>query len=182
MISLFIATLSVNAQKVSSSIDSTKLVSAKKQLTTFFSVLNSVGMDTIFKGEPKTILAPDDQAFAKLPAGMLDSLVKPANKITFDNQTAIVRLLLGHIIPGKLGSKDIARLIHENNGQTVFTTTAGIKLTAKINANRNIVLTDESGNEFVVKQFDIADGNAVIFSISSVIPVDKTSPIKIILR
>lgn len=176
---LLIATLSVNAQKVSSSIDSTKLVSAKKQLTTFFRALNIAGMDSIFKGAPKTILAPDDEAFEKLPAGMLDSLLKPANQTTFNNQTAIVRLLLGHIIPGKLDSKDIARLIHENNGQTVFNTTAGIKLTAKINANRNIVLTDESGNEFVVKQFDIADGNAFMFIISSVIPIDKTRPIKL---
>jgi len=94
---------------------------------------------------------------------MLDSLLKPANK------TALVNFLNDHVIPGKLGSKDVAKLIHENNGQTMFTTLSGIKLTAKINANRNIVFIDERGNECIVKQFDILQGNTIIFVISSVI-------------
>jgi uncharacterized surface protein with fasciclin (FAS1) repeats len=160
---LFIAVLNVSAQSKQTVVDSLKFESAKKQLTTFFSVVNTAGLDSIFNGKPVTILAPDEQAFAKLPAGILDSLLKPANK------TALVNLLNDHVIPGKLSSKDVARLIHENNGQTVFTTLLGIKLTAKINANRNIVFTDESGNECIVKQFDIADGNTVIFVVSSVI-------------
>jgi uncharacterized surface protein with fasciclin (FAS1) repeats len=163
MISLFIATISVNAQKVSSSIDSTKLASAKKQLTTFLRVLNSVGMDTIFKGESKTILAPDDEAFAKLHVGTLDSLSKPANK------AVLINLLNNHVIAGKLSAKDIAKLVHANNGQATFITLSGVKLTATINANRNIVLTDENGNESIVKQFDIADGSTVIYVLSSVI-------------
>lgn len=163
IISLTIAGLNVNAQRVNSLTDSTKLVSAKKQLTTFFRVLNSVGMDTIFKGASKTILASDDEAFATLPVGTLDSLSKPANK------AVLINLLNNHFIAGKLSAKDIAKLIHANNGQTSFTTQSGNKLTAKINANRNIVLMDENGNESIVKQFDISDGSAIIFVISSVI-------------
>lgn len=181
IVSLFILTLSVNAQNSRSSIDSTKLALAKKQLNTFFTALNTVGLDSLFHGAPKTILAPDDQAFAKLPVGLLDSLLKPARQTTVANQAALVWLLMGHVIPHKLSAKDIAKLIHENNGETVFTTGSGIKLTAKINANRNIVFTDESGNEFVVKQLDIVDGSAVIFIINSVIPAKKGS-IKINVR
>ena len=181
IISLFIVTLSVNAQGSRSPVDSAKLASAKKQLTTFFSALNAAKMDSIFKGEPVTILAPDDQAFAKLPAGTLDSLLKPANKITLTNQVALANLLFAHIIVGKLSSKDVAKLIHENNGQAIFTTIDSIRLTAKIDANRNIVLTDDSGNKFIVKQFDIPDGNAVIFIISSVIPPKKME-FKVMLR
>ena len=167
IISLFAATLTVSAQTKQTVADSLKFESAKKQLTIFFSALNTAGLDSLFNGGPATILVPDDHAFAKLPGGMLDSLLKPANK------TALVNLLNDHVIPGKLGSRDVARLIHENNGQTVFTTLSGIKLTAKINANRNIVFTDESGNECIVKQFDIADGNTVIFVVSSVILPEK---------
>jgi uncharacterized surface protein with fasciclin (FAS1) repeats len=176
-ISINVLNASAQTAKVSSA-DSLKLELAKKQLTTFFSALHAIKADNIFNGGPITIFAPDDQAFAKLSAGMLDSLLKPASEITLANQVAF---LSAHIIPGKLSSKDMAKLIHENNGQTVFTTLDSVKLTAKINANRNIVLTDERGNEFIVKQFDIPDGNAMIFIISSVIPPKKMD-FKIILR
>jgi len=173
IISLFAAAFNVSAQSRQTAADSIKFESAKKQLTIFFSALNAAKMDTIFKGEPITIFAPDDQAFAKLPVGMRDSLLEPADKITFASQVTLATLLFAHIIPGKLSSKDVAKLIHKNNGQTVFTTIDSIKLTAKIDTNRNIVLTDESGNKFIVKQFDIADGNAMIFIISAVIPPKK---------
>jgi len=163
IIFLFVVALNVSAQTKQIVADSIKFESAKKQLTTFFTAIHTAGLDSLLNGEPATILAPDDQAFAKLPAGMLDSLLKPANK------TALVNFLNDHVIPGKLGSKDVAKLIHENNGQTMFTTLSGIKLTAKINANRNIVFIDERGNECIVKQFDILQGNTIIFVISSVI-------------
>jgi len=161
---ILISVLNVGAQtgKVSSS-DSLKFELAKKQLNTFFIALNAAGLNDVFNGAASTILAPDDQAFAKLPAGTLDSLLKPANKI------ALINLINDHIIPGKFNAKDIAILIHKNNGQTILTTLSGTKLAATINVNRNIVLIDESGNESIVKQFDILQGNSIIFIISSVI-------------
>lgn len=156
--------------KVSAQATDTILTSSKKELTTFIKAVNTAGLKNIFNGESVTIFAPDNAAFDKLPAGTLDSLFKP------ENHAALVSLLKSHIIAGKLMVKDIATLIHQNNGQTTFTALEGNKLIAKINANRNIVLVDEAGKENVVKFFNITQGNAVLYIISSVIAVKNELP------
>jgi len=148
--------------------DTLKFHQHKKELSLFINAVTTAGLDNIFTtGQPVTIFAPDNGAFEKLPAGLLDSLLKPANKI------ALVNLLNQHIIAGKLTISDVVRQMHLNNGQAVFTTLYGNKLIAKINANRNIVLVDEAGNETIVKQFNIQNGDAVIFIIGMVILAKK---------
>jgi len=179
---LFVAALNIHAQTKATIADSLKLESAKKQLTIFFSFLKSANMDSIFYGRPITILAPDDKAFDKLPVEMLDSLLKQTDTIDFAKQIALKKILFAHIIPDRFSSKDVANLIHKNNGQRVFFSLGDVELTAKINTNRNIVFTDKGGNEYIVKQFDIVDGDAIIFVVSSVILPDKNKPIKIMGR
>src|ERR1700761_1738806 len=94
--------------------------------------------DTFNSSNPITFFTPDNKAFEKLPAGKLDSLLLPAHK------TELINLLSYHVIAGKITSKDIERQIKAGNGQASFTTLSGSILTARINENRNIVLTDDS--------------------------------------
>lgn len=165
---LVICRLSVFAQVTSPAADTLKFHSNKADLGIFLKAVNAAGLTDIFTGDQSfTILAPDNQAFEKLPAGMLDTLLNPANK------SALIALLNNHVIPGKLSAKQIAALIKANNGQTTLTTLTGSKLVVKINADRNLVLVDESGAESVIKRFDIPYGNTVIFVIGSVIVPKK---------
>jgi len=160
---LVIGGLRVSAQATS---DST-WVSPKKELSTFAKAVNTVGQKSIFTGTVVTIFAPDNEAFDKLSAQKLDSLLMPVNK------AVLITLLNGHIVQGKLTSADIAKAIHNGNGQATFTTLAGTKLIAKINANRNIVLIDEGGTESIIKTFNISRGNTEIFIVGSVILPSK---------
>jgi uncharacterized surface protein with fasciclin (FAS1) repeats len=78
-------------------------------------------------------------------------------------------LLTYHAIAGRLTARDIARKINANNGEAVFTTIAGSKLTAKIDVNRNIVLVDENGNESIISKFDIPQSNGILHIVTSVL-------------
>jgi uncharacterized surface protein with fasciclin (FAS1) repeats len=155
---LIICGLQVSAQATT---DTTLIKLPNKELTTFIKAVNIAGLNLTNK--TITIFAPDNQAFDSLSPGKLDTLFRPANKL------ALISLLNSHIVEGKITSQDIAKLIHANNGVTTFTTLAGSKLTAKVNANRNIVLVDESGAESIIKTFNISQGNAEIFIVSRVI-------------
>jgi uncharacterized surface protein with fasciclin (FAS1) repeats len=119
--------------------------------------------DTFNSSNPITFFAPDNKAFEKLPSGELDSLLLLAHK------TELTNLLLYHVIPGKITSKDIERQIKAGNGQATFTTSSGGILTARINESRNIVLTDESGTQSVVSLLDIQQSNGILFVITSVL-------------
>jgi uncharacterized surface protein with fasciclin (FAS1) repeats len=163
--SLLFVLLIVCGYHASAQTTDTTFRSPENELTTFYKVVNITGMDSIFKSSIVTIFAPDNKAFEKLP--QLDSLVKTQNK------TALSNLLNDHIITGKFTIKDITGLIHQNNGQTEFTTVSGNKLTARINSNRNIVLTDANGNESVIKVFNISRGSSTLYIISSVISTPK---------
>ncbi|MBS1528218.1 MAG: fasciclin domain-containing protein [Bacteroidetes bacterium] len=110
-----------------------------------------------------TLFAPSNKAFDKLAPGVLDTLLLQAHK------TDLLKLLNYHIVAGKVTSKDIARQIKTGNGEAVLTTLSGDTLTARINVNRNIVLTDGQGNESIVTQFDIEQSNGILHVINSVL-------------
>ena len=141
--------------------DTLKFSNHKKEITTFFKIIDTAGMDKIFSGQPVTILAPDNKALENSP--IPDSLFKPANK------ALLVSLLNNHIIPGAFTAKDISALIHKGKGLIDFTALSGRKYTTGIDANRNIALVDGSGAKHIIKVFDLHYGNAVIFIIDSVI-------------
>ncbi|WP_461451974.1 fasciclin domain-containing protein [Mucilaginibacter sp.] len=155
---LVLVGLKVNAQSVTDSV----WVSPKKELTKFAKAVNALGQKNIFNGQLITIFAPDNEAFDKLPASKIDSLLMPTNK------AILTTLLNSHIIQGKLTSVDIAKAIHNGGGQAAFTTLAGTKLVAKINPNRNIILIDENGGQSIIKTFNISQGNIEVFIIDSV--------------
>ena len=112
---------------------------------------------------PFTVFAPTDEAFAKLPAGTVETLVKPENKAT------LTKILTYHVVAGKLDYKVLVKLIKKGDGMAVLTTVEGGKLTAMMNGDRNIVLKDEKGNWANISIYDVYQSNGVIQVIDSVL-------------
>jgi len=139
-------------------------LSRTKDFTVLVSMIEGAGLSETFRGSgPITLFASNNRAFEKLPAGAVDTLLKPNHK------SDLVRLVLSHAVADRLTIKEIAAQIKANNGQATFTTMAGTKLIARINVNRNIVLTNENGGESIISKFDIAQSNGVLHMISSVL-------------
>jgi uncharacterized surface protein with fasciclin (FAS1) repeats len=154
----------VDGAEMTSSNDIVENIAQSKEYTTLASVIEDAGLTETFKSKgPITVFAPTNQAFDKLPAGQLDTLLKPNHKLDLSY------LITYHAIAGRLTARDIARKINANNGQAVFTTIAGSKLTAKIDENRNIVLVDENGNESIVSKFDIPQSNGILHIVTAVL-------------
>jgi uncharacterized surface protein with fasciclin (FAS1) repeats len=139
-------------------------ISSASNFSVLANAIQAAGLtDTFNSGNPITIFAPDNKAFEKLPSGRLDSLLLPAHK------TELTNLLSYHAITGKITSKDIERQIKAGNGQATFTTLSGSILTARINKNRNIILTDDSGAQSVISVLDVQQSNGILFVIMSVL-------------
>jgi uncharacterized surface protein with fasciclin (FAS1) repeats len=147
-----------------SSNDIIENMAKSKEYSVLITAIENAGLTQTFKSKgPITIFAPTNQAFNKLPVGVLDSLLLPIHK--FD----LSYLITYHAIAGKLSARDIARKINANNGQATFTTIAGSKLIAKIDVNRNIILVDENGGESIISKFDIPQSNGVLHVVNAVL-------------
>jgi len=131
-------------------------LSKSNKHTVFVSMLTASGLTGVLQSGTYTVLAPTDDAFKKLPAGTVDTLLTPAHLADLTKQVN------GYIIQGKLTSGDIAKKIKAGNGQATIATLSGSMLTARINPDRNIVLTDDSGNQAVIAQFDVAQSNGLV--------------------
>jgi len=154
----------VNGYVMSSAKNVIQNIDSAKELSTFASAIKAAGLtDTFASAGPVTVLAPANAAFAKLPAGILDTLLTPAHL------QALKNLILNHVVVGSLTAKDIAKQIRLNNGQATLTTLSGTKLTAIIDANRNIVLTDENGGKSIVATFDIMQNNGILDIVTAVL-------------
>ncbi|HWD87262.1 MAG TPA: fasciclin domain-containing protein [Mucilaginibacter sp.] len=138
-------------------------ISSAPQLSTLRKIIDSAHLTDNLKTGTITFFAPANQAFDKLAPGILDTLLAPVHKADLAN------LVNNHIVQGKLTSKDISRQIKMGNGQATFTTLAGGTLTARINENRNIVLTDDNGDQAVITRLDIEQSNGTLFIINAVL-------------
>lgn len=126
------------------------------KFTTLTEALGAAGLVNTLKGEgPFTVFAPTDEAFAKLPAGTLESLLKPENK---DQLTAI---LTYHVVPGAVKAADVVKL---DEAKTVN----GQKVTVKTSGDAVMI------NDAKVTATDIAASNGVIHVIDTVIMPPKT--------
>lgn len=161
----------VDGAAMISSNDIIENMSLSKEYTTLIKTIDAAGLTETFKSKgPITVFAPTNQAFDKLPVGELDTLLKP------DHKLALNYLLTYHAIAGRISARDIERRINSNNGEATFTTIAGSKLTAKIDANRNIILIDENGGESIISKFDIQQSNGLLHIVNSVL-IPKTRAI-----
>lgn len=112
-------------------------------------------VDTLKSDGPFTVFAPTDTAFAKLPEGTVETLVKPANKGT------LTGILTYHVVPGRVQSSDLVNLINSGGGTATIKTVAGGTLTARL-SGANIVITDAKGRATAVTKADVTTSNGVI--------------------
>jgi len=126
------------------------------QFKTLASALDAAGLVDTLKGDgPFTVFAPTDEAFAKLPAGTVENLLKPENK------DQLVAILTYHVVPGKVEAADVAKL---NEAKTVN----GKMINIKVKGDTAMV------NDAKVTKADIAASNGVIHVIDTVILPPKS--------
>jgi uncharacterized surface protein with fasciclin (FAS1) repeats len=163
-IALFIAasifTLSAVAQKKSDVVD---VAVSSEAHTTLVAAVKAAGLVETLKGKgPFTVFAPTNDAFSKLPAGTVETLLKPENK------AQLTGILTYHVVAGKLDAKAVLAAIKAGNGKAVLTTVAGGKLTASVE-NGKVVLTDEKGGKATVTATDLKASNGIIHVIDTVV-------------
>jgi uncharacterized surface protein with fasciclin (FAS1) repeats len=132
--------------------------------TTLVAAVKAAGLvDTLQSPGPFTVFAPTNEAFAKLPAGAVDNLLKP------ENQDALKKVLTYHVVAGKLSASDLMKKIKEGNGTAELTTVEGGKLWATLHEGKHIILKDEKGGTALVTIADVNQSNGVIHVIDSVV-------------
>jgi len=119
-------------------------------------------VDTLSGPGPFTVFAPTDDAFAKLPAGTVDTLVKPENKDT------LVKILTYHVVPGRISSKEIAKDIKKGGGTATLKTVQGEPLTFTMSGDK-IIITDAKGGTANITTADVFQSNGVIHVIDTVL-------------
>ena len=131
--------------------------------TTLVAAVKAAGLvDTLNGKGPFTVFAPTNEAFAQLPAGTVDMLLKPENK------AMLTRVLTYHVISGKYDSKTLAKLIKKGHGKARLKTVSGGTLIASMNG-RDIILQDEKGGASTVTVGDVYQSNGVIHVVNTVL-------------
>ena len=131
--------------------------------TTLVAAVKAAGLvDTLQGAGPFTVFAPTNDAFAKLPAGTVDTLLKPENKST------LTKVLTYHVVPGRLSSADLKKQIQKGNGSATLKTVSGGTLWAMMQGN-DLVLKDEKGALSKVTQANVFQSNGVIHVVDSVV-------------
>lgn len=134
-----------------------------KDHTTLVAAVKAAGLVDTLKGPgPFTVFAPTDAAFGKLPAGTVETLVKPENKAT------LTSILTYHVVAGKVSAADVVKAIKDGGGKAELTTVQGGKLTASMMGNR-VMLTDAKGGMAHVTIADVNQSNGVIHVIDGVV-------------
>ena len=131
--------------------------------TTLVSALKSADLVETLKGKgPFTVFAPTNVAFDKLPAGILDGLLKPESK------AQLVKILTYHVVAGNLNAAAVVKAINDGKGTATLKTLSGIKLTLSLN-NGKVILTDEQGRKSTIVQKDLKASNGFIHVIDNVL-------------
>lgn len=131
--------------------------------TTLVAAVTAADLVTVLKGAgPFTVFAPTNAAFAKLPAGTVESLLKPENK------AQLSKILTYHVVSGNLDATAVVAAIKEGKGKVELTTVSGGKLVASMD-NGKVKLTDEAGNSAYVTATDLKGSNGVIHVIDGVV-------------
>ena len=124
--------------------------------TTLVAAVKAAGLvETLSGPGPFTVFAPTNAAFAKLPAGTVDTLLKPENKATLQS------VLTDHVVPGRLSAADLMARIRAGGGSTTLTTAQGGTLTASMMGD-TVMLTDAKGGMAHVTQANVFQSNGVI--------------------
>ena len=131
--------------------------------TTLVAAVKAAGLVETLSGKgPFTVFAPVNSAFDKLPAGTVETLLKPENK------AMLTKILTYHVVAGKLDSKKIMQAIKKGGGTASFKTVSGDTLMAMMNGN-TLVLRDEKGGTSNVTIGDVMQSNGVIHVVDTVL-------------
>lgn len=132
--------------------------------TTLVAAVKAAGLVETLEGPgPFTVFAPTNAAFNKLPAGTVDTLLKPENKPT------LTKVLTYHVVAGRLSAHDLMKKIKEGKGTAELTTVEGGKLFVSLRDGKNIELKDEKGGTALVTIANVFQSNGVIHVIDSVV-------------
>ncbi len=125
--------------------------------TTLVAAVKAAGLvDTLSGPGPFTVFAPTNEAFGDLPAGTVDSLVKPENKAT------LTKILTYHVVPGTYDTMKIRAAILQSHGVATLRTVEGGTLRLMMNGTSNITVEDEKGNVADITIADVRQSNGVI--------------------
>ena len=134
-----------------------------KDHTTLVTAVKAAGLaDTLSGKGPFTVFAPTNAAFAKLPAGTVDTLVKPESK------QMLTGILTYHVVAGKVNASDLAAQIKSGSGKATLKTVAGGSLTASMEGDK-VVITDAKGGKSTVTIADVNQSNGVIHVVDTVL-------------
>ena len=132
--------------------------------TTLVAAVKAAGLvDTLSSKGPFTVFAPTNEAFAALPAGTVDTLVKPENKAT------LTKILTYHVVPGTYTEAKLRAAIRAGHGEAMLTTVEGEKLDFMMNGPSNIVVRDAKGDVANISTYDVKQSNGVIQVIDKVL-------------
>lgn len=131
--------------------------------TTLVAAVKAAGLvETLQSAGPFTVFAPVNTAFAKLPAGTVDYLLKAENKAT------LTKVLTYHVIAGTFDAATVVKAITDAKGSLALKTVSGGTVTASLK-NGKVILTDERGGTATVVATDLKAGNGIIHVIDSVV-------------
>ena len=155
------ALLSMSATAADKDIVDTAI--AAGSFKTLVTAVQKAGLVETLKGKgPFTVFAPTNAAFDALPAGTVDTLLKPENKAT------LTGVLTYHVVPGKVDAATLVSKIKAGGGKAELATVQGGKLVASLDGNR-VLLTDAKGGKASVTATDLAAGNGVVHVVDRVL-------------
>jgi uncharacterized surface protein with fasciclin (FAS1) repeats len=135
-----------------------------KDHTTLVAAVKAAGLvDTLSGPGPFTVFAPTNAAFAKLPAGTVDTLLKPENKAT------LIKVLTYHVVPGRMTAVALMKAVKDGEGEAPLKTVAGEDLIVKQAGPGKLTITDVKGDVAMVTIPDVLQSNGVIHVIDTVL-------------
>jgi uncharacterized surface protein with fasciclin (FAS1) repeats len=139
------------------------VAAGNENFTTLVAAVKAAGLvETLSGAGPFTVFAPLNDAFAKLPEGTVEGLLKPESKET------LTSILTYHVVSGSFKAADVVQAIQDNDGAFVITTVQGNTLTASIEGE-NVILTDANGGTSTIVLTDVEASNGVIHAIDTVV-------------
>jgi uncharacterized surface protein with fasciclin (FAS1) repeats len=134
-----------------------------KDHTTLVAAVKAAGLvDTLKGAGPFTVFAPTNEAFAALPAGTVDTLLKPESK------GALTKVLTYHVVPGKVDAATLVKQIDASGGKAMLKTVEGSTLTAT-KSGGSVMIADASGGTAKVAIADVMQSNGVIHVVDKVL-------------
>ena len=138
-------------------------INSKDHTTLVAAVKAADLVETLQSAGPFTVFAPTNEAFNKLPAGTVETLLKPENKAT------LTKILTYHVVAGRMTSANLKKAIKAGKGKATLKTVSGGTLTAMMKGSKTIELKDEKGGISTVTIADVMQSNGVIHVVNTVL-------------